>query len=107
MHNLAGSLSLGEELKIIAQLDLMVSMDSANMHLASLVETPVISIWGATHSYAGFYGWNQPLENAVQAELSCRPCSVYGNKNCHRGDFACMMLINDKMVLAAIDKASK
>jgi len=107
VHNLAGSLSLGEELKIIAQLDLMVSMDSANMHLASLVETPVISIWGATHSFAGFYGWNQPLENAVQVDLSCRPCSVYGNKDCHRGDFACMTLISDKMVLAAIDKALK
>ena len=104
VHNLAGSLSLGEELKIIAELDLMISMDSANMHLASLVETPVISIWGATHLFAGFYGWNQPLEYAVQADLSCRPCSVYGNKDCYRGDFACMMLVTDTMVLAAIDK---
>ena len=47
------------ELNLMSHLDVMLSMDSANMHLASLVNIPVVSIWGATHPYAGFMGWKQ------------------------------------------------
>ena len=68
--------SLQEELILMSRLDVMISMDSANMHLASLVNTPVVSIWGATHPYAGFMGWNQSIDNAVQTDLPCRPCSI-------------------------------
>ena len=78
------------ELALMGQLDVMLSMDSANMHLASLVGTRVVSIWGGTHPYAGFLGWNQNPNDCVQLDLPCRPCSVYGNKPCMRGDYACM-----------------
>jgi ADP-heptose:LPS heptosyltransferase len=88
--NLAGKFSFREELAIISHLDTLISMDSANMHLASLFGVPVISVWGATHPFAGFYGWGQEKENAVQIDLYCRPCSVFGNKPCYRGDHACM-----------------
>ncbi|MBN8876102.1 MAG: glycosyltransferase family 9 protein [Sphingobacteriales bacterium] len=88
--NLAGKFSFKEELAIISHLDVLISMDSANMHLASLFGVPVVSVWGATHPYAGFYGWGQKKENAVQIDLYCRPCSVFGNKPCYRGDHACM-----------------
>jgi ADP-heptose:LPS heptosyltransferase len=90
VFNLAGLFNLSEELSIISNLTAMVSMDSANMHLASLVGVPVISIWGPTHTNAGFYGWGQSKENMVSVDLSCRPCSVFGNKKCYRGDHACM-----------------
>ena len=97
--NIAGLLQgLLQELMLMSNLDVMVSMDSANMHLASLVATPVVSIWGATHPYAGFMGWNQREENAVQVDLPCRPCSVFGNKPCLRGDYACLNLITPDMV---------
>lgn len=78
------------ELALMGQLDAMLSMDSANMHLASLVGTRVVSLWGGTHPYAGFLGWNQKPEDCIQVDLPCRPCSVYGNKDCLRGDYACM-----------------
>ena len=78
------------ELALMGQLDVMLSMDSANMHLASLVGTRVVSIWGGTHPYAGFLGWNQNPSDCVQLDLPCRPCSVYGNKPCFRGDYACL-----------------
>jgi len=94
----AGRMSLQEELSLMNQMDLMVSMDSANMHLASLVNTPVISIWGATHPYAGFYGFNQDESNAVQTDLLCRPCSIFGNKPCFRGDYACLKQITPEMI---------
>ncbi len=96
--NLAGKYSFGEELAIISNMDLVVSMDSANMHLASLYGVPVVSIWGATHPYAGFYGWGQADENAVQIDLYCRPCSVFGNKPCYRGDHACMQVLPEEMI---------
>lgn len=79
-----------QELIIMSHLDVMVSMDSANMHLASLVAVPVVSVWGATHYYAGFLGYGQSAENIVQLDMPCRPCSVFGQKPCHRGDYACL-----------------
>lgn len=92
-HGLAG------ELALMGQLDVMLSMDSANMHLASLVGTPVVSVWGGTHPYAGFLGWNQHPEDCVQLELPCRPCSVYGNKPCLLGDYRCLRNIAPEQLL--------
>lgn len=93
---------LSNELMLMRQLDVMLSMDSANMHLASLTDTPVVSVWGATHPYAGFLGWKQSLENAVQMDLECRPCSIYGNKQCYRNDYACMTQISEEKIISKI-----
>lgn len=98
-----GKLNMQTELALISHLDLMVSMDSANMHLASLVNVPVVSIWGATHPYAGFMGWKQLPVNAVQLDMPCRPCSVYGQKPCLRGDYACMRNITPEQVITKIE----
>ena len=91
------------ELALMGQLDVMLSMDSANMHLASLVGTPVVSVWGGTHPYAGFLGWNQKSENCVQLNLPCRPCSVYGNKPCFRGDYACLNGIAPEQIIEKLN----
>lgn len=100
--SLAGKLSLQEEIHKIADLEIMISMDSANMHLASLVGTRCISIWGATHPYAGFLGYGQSEKDVVQiTDLTCRPCSVFGDKKCYRGDWACF---NEISVQQIIDK---
>jgi len=96
--SLAGKMDFAEELAYIRSLDVMVSMDSANMHLASLFGVPVVSVWGSTHPYAGFYGWRQLPQRAVQTDLYCRPCSVFGNKPCYRGDLACLHGISPLMI---------
>ncbi|WP_341834990.1 glycosyltransferase family 9 protein [Chitinophaga pollutisoli] len=98
----AGKHSLEEELRIISGLQLMVSMDSANMHLASLYGVPVVSVWGATHPYAGFMGFGQREQNAVQLDLYCRPCSVFGSKPCFRGDHACMEELAPEHIVGAV-----
>lgn len=103
-YSVANKMSFEKELQLIAQLKVMISMDSANMHLASLYGVPVVSIWGATHPFAGFYGWGQPVENAVQVDLYCRPCSVFGNKPGYRGDLACLHSISP---LTIYEKAIK
>ena len=102
--NIAGELPLDEELMLISHLDLMISMDSANMHLASLYGVPVVSIWGATHPFAGFYGFGQDPGNAVQVDLFCRPCSVFGNKVCYRGDWACMRMITPQQIIDKVEE---
>ncbi len=102
--SVVGKLTLQNELLLISYLSALVSMDSANMHLASLVNTPVVSIWGATHPYLGFYGFNQSSRNAVQmTNLDCRPCSVFGNVPCWRGDHACMNGIAPQTVIDRIE----
>lgn len=94
--------SLREELQLMSRLDVMMSMDSANMHLASLTGTRVVSIWGATHPYAGFLGWRQREEDCVQLPLACRPCSVFGKQPCRRGDFACMTGIDEEVIVGKL-----
>jgi len=100
---IARKFSILDELKIISNLDVMLCMDSANMHFASLVNTPVLSIWGATHPYTGFYGWRQNPKNAIQVDLYCRPCSVYGNKKCYRDDYACLTRISPQLVISSVN----
>ena len=95
---MASTTSIDDELGIMGEMRAMVTMDSANMHLASLVGVPVVSLWGPTHPFAGFYGFQQDPLNAVQVNLSCRPCSVFGNTTCWRGDHACMEQITPTMV---------
>lgn len=81
------------EVALMQQLEVMFTMDSANLHLASWAGIPVVSFWGATHPYAGFYGWGQaPQHSLGRQDLDCRPCSVYGNRPCRRGDYACKQM---------------
>lgn len=92
------------ELALMSHLDVMLTMDSANMHLAALTGIPVLSIWGATHAYAGFGGWRQGSERRIEVTLPCRPCSVFGDKPCMRGDMLCMRSISPDMVCDRIEQ---
>lgn len=100
----SGKLNLEKEILLISYLDLMISMDSANMHLASLVQVPVISIWGATHPSLGFYGFGQDPDNAIKPDIGCHPCSVFGEIPCVREDIACMNQITEDRILKKIDE---
>lgn len=97
-----GQVNLTEELQLISNLDLMLSMDSSGMHLASLKGIPVISIWGSTHPYLGFLGYGQSITDTLQIDLYCRPCAVYGNIACYRGDFACMNNLPETVVINSV-----
>jgi len=100
VHSLVGKKSLTEELAFISTLDVLLSMDSAGMHLASLCNIPCVSIWGATHPYAGFVGFGQENNPQIQLKLPCRPCSVYGKKPCKYKDYRCLYGITpEKIVL--------
>ncbi|GGH23121.1 glycosyltransferase family 9 protein [Sphingobacterium alkalisoli] len=101
--NTVGQYSLAQELDIIANLDLMVSMDSSGMHMASLVGSRCVSIWGATHPYAGFLGYGQRLEDCIHVEHPARPSSVYGNKPCDCDGVEAIDLVSVQMVMEKIN----
>ena len=79
----AGKLKLQQELSLISHLDLMLSMDSGNAHMAAMFGIKVITLWGATHPYAGFAPFGQPLDYTLTADREkypLLPTSIYGNK---------------------------
>ena len=100
--NVAGKQTFAEDLALMSGLRLMISMDSANMHLASLVGLRCISIWGATHIHAGFLGYGQQIDDVIDLSLPCRPCSIYGNKACKYGDYRCLNTIAPEEIVKRI-----
>ncbi|MDR1121745.1 MAG: glycosyltransferase family 9 protein [Dysgonamonadaceae bacterium] len=106
--SVAGHFSFSSELLVMSCMDVMLTMDSGNMHLASLVNVPVVSIWGATHPYTGFCGYRQNPDNCIAIDtLPCRPCSVFGDKKCFRKDYACLQEITPERVAEQIGKQLK
>ena len=109
IHSVIGKFSLEEEIALISKLDLMISMDSANMHIAALTGIKIVSIWGATHPFAGFTPFIQKEKSyIIQNEtLDCRPCSVYGNKKCYKETLECMNSILPDRIAKVCETALK
>lgn len=105
--SVAACKSLQEELEIMAKLDVMVTMDSANHHLASLVNTRVISIWGSTTPACGFMAYNQSPADAVFLGMECQPCTIAGSNKCRRKDFACLTELPEIRIINRIKQAIK
>jgi ADP-heptose:LPS heptosyltransferase len=79
----AGKLQFNQELQLISNLDVMLSMDSGNAHIAAMLGVKTITLWGATHPFLGFSPFNQQEENALVSDRNLYPklpTSVYGNK---------------------------
>lgn len=80
---LAGKLKFKQELEVISNIDIMLSMDSGNAHIAAMLGAKVITLWGATHPFAGFKPFNQPDDFCITSnreKYPFLPTSVYGNK---------------------------
>ncbi|MBE9487729.1 MAG: glycosyltransferase family 9 protein [Bacteroidetes bacterium] len=97
-----GRVRIAGELALMSNLDCVVSMDSGAMHMASIVGTRCVSIWGATHPHAGFLGWLQLRDDAISLNKECSPCSIYGNKPCKFGTYECMTEITPEMVASKV-----
>ena len=105
-YSFIGKTNFNGELRLISHLDVMISMDSANMHMASLAGTPAISIWGATSPLAGFLGWNQKRSDCLELPLQCRPCSIFGNKPCMHGDYRCMEITPETVARKVLERTN-
>ncbi len=109
VYNLTGIISFEKELQLISNLDVMVSMDSGNAHLAAMFGVKTITIWGATHPYAGFAPFHQPLENCLVSDREkypLLPTSVYGNKKVE-GYEDVMQTITPESIVSLINKNLK
>ena len=83
-YAISSNYSLDQQMAIMSNLDVMISMDSANGHIASLFGINVITIWGATHPDAGYGPFNQPKENSILPDSNKfpnLPATIYGS-NC-------------------------
>ncbi len=99
--NMAGKIKFQQELQLISNLDVMLSMDSGNAHIAAILGVKVITLWGATHPYAGFLPFNQSLENALTSDRNQYPqlpTSVYGNKTVEGYEDAMRTISPDEIV---------
>lgn len=97
-------LPFAEERDLISHLDCVITMDSLVMHLAALVATPTVSVWGATHPELGFSGYGTDGRGILQEEMSCRPCSVYGKKPCKSGDYKCIKAITPERIIERVEE---
>lgn len=109
VHTIAGKLSLDEELDVISNLDLMLSMDSGNAHMAAMMGIKVVTLWGVTHPYAGFYPFYQDADFALLADRSKFPkipTSIYGNKF-PEGYEDCMHTIRPEEIIEKVKQVVK
>lgn len=95
-------LGFARELEVLSHMDAAVTMDSGNMHLASLTGIPVVSVWGQTHPACGFTGWRQDPDNAIGSDTPCRPCSIFGNRECRFGDYRCLTAIDPQSIVRRV-----
>ena len=91
-----------DEFALLAQCDLMLTMDSANMHLAALMGLKSITIWGATAPQCGFQGYGKTSDDDIQLDMECRPCSIYGERECKFDDYRCMSRIRPEQVVSQV-----
>ncbi len=101
-----GKYSLEDEIALISKLDAIITPDSGNMHIAALTPVKIISIWGATHPFAGFTPFAPANRHyIVQNEhLTCRPCSVFGNKKCYKKTLECLNSIEPEEIFRICKK---
>jgi len=103
--------SLESQMELMSTLAIMLTMDSSNMHMARMLGLPVLSIWGATHPFGGYGPLGQDDEELrveiPTEQLSCRPCSIFGEKDCYRDRMYCLEDIPPSQVLERLEEALK
>jgi heptosyltransferase-2 len=100
----AGKLTLLQSAELLRRCRIVVTNDSAPMHLAVAVATPVVAIYGATVPSFGFAP-RGPRDRVVEREgLSCRPCGIHGGNSCPIGTFACMLEVQPGQVFSVLNE---
>jgi len=99
--SVAGKLKFNQEIQLISNLDVMLSMDSGNGHIAAILGVKTITLWGATHPYLGFSPFNQLEENSLVSDRNLYPklpTSIYGNKKVEGYEDAMRTILPESVV---------
>ncbi len=99
--NLAKKTTIKDMFYAISRLDLLISNDSAPVHIASAYNIPVIDIYGPTIPEFGFYPLSDRYEIIENKGLECRPCGKHGSVSCYKKHFKCMLELKPDRVLDA------
>jgi len=102
--DLAGRTDVALLAAALARMAVVVSNDSAPMHLASALGIPQVAVFCATVPAQG-YGPLGRAAHVVEKDLACRPCSRHGMTRCPRGTDDCMELVEVGEVAAAVERA--
>ncbi len=102
VFNTAGTLTLLQSAELIRRCRVILTNDSAPMHLAVAVRTPVVAIFGATVPSFGFAPYGNQDVVIETSGLSCRPCSVHGGAECPIKTFDCMKNIDVDRVISVL-----
>jgi heptosyltransferase-2 len=101
--NLAGRVDLKTFIALVDRLSVLITNDSAPMHIAVARGVPVVAIFCATTLSLG-YGPYSEVAIVVEKDLACRPCGRHGGRTCPRGTEDCMRLVTVEEVLAGVKK---
>lgn len=99
--DLTGKTRIKDLFYLIAWARLLISNDSAPIHIASAFNTPTIDIYGPTVPEFGFYPLSEKNKIIQIENLSCRPCGKHGSISCAAKHFRCMMDIKPEEVFKA------
>lgn len=101
--SLINKLPFSEESIVLAKGAIVLAMDSANMHLASLLHIPVVTIWGATSPQNGYYPLRDDVGCAIIKNLPCQPCSIFGENECTNAKLHDCLDIDPKIVIKEME----
>jgi len=102
--NACGKLTLRQSAALIGRARVLVTNDSAPLHLATAMGTPIVALFGPTVTEFGFGPLRAGDVALGIAGLQCRPCSPHGPPQCPLGHHRCMREITVEAVLAAIEE---
>ncbi len=100
VFNACGKFKLDESAFLISKAQKVISHDTGLMHIAAAFNKHILSVWGNTVPEFGMYPYKADYSRIIQVkDLSCRPCSKIGFKNCPKGHFKCMNLIDLNLLI--------
>ena len=97
-----GQLSLRESAALLKHAAVLVTNDSAPLHLATAVQTPIVAIFGPTVPAFG-YGPINPGDRVAELPMACRPCSLHGPQVCPLGHHNCMKGQSVESIVAQVE----
>ncbi len=92
---------IGRAAAVISSAAFVISNDSGLAHLASALNSPVVALFGPTHPILGF----APLGNRSDVYTTdeyCSPCSLHGDRRCHRGERFCFTRMEVDSITAKV-----
>ncbi len=104
IKNLCGRTGLPGLYSLIKRSSLLVSNDSAPVHVGCAARIPVVAIFGPTVKELGYAPITPESRVAEVKGLYCRPCGTHGAKKCPEKHFLCMKLLSASQVFETIEE---